>query len=212
MKKELLSEILIEKKEAIEIIISVLAISLALTIVLSKFAAFKGEPLTGLNWFFTVLVMLVTVGSGFILHEMAHKLVAIYYGAYARFKMWMMGLMIMFALVIFLPVIIAAPGAVYIYSKKMTKKQIGVVSVAGSIVNISIMIVFFFLAKFAPIPFLFITNIWVFGAYVNAILAAFNMLPIMPLDGGKVFAWNKLVWFLTILIPILYILFIGLNI
>ena len=28
-------------------------------------------------------------------------------------------------------------------------------------------------------------------ATVNAILAGFNMIPVMPLDGAKVWAWNK---------------------
>jgi len=32
------------------------------------------------------------------------------------------------------------------------------------------------------------------GSRVNLFLATFNMLPIMPLDGAKVFRWNKLIW------------------
>ena len=28
-------------------------------------------------------------------------------------------------------------------------------------------------------------------AQINAVLAGFNLVPIMPLDGAKVFAWNK---------------------
>ena len=29
------------------------------------------------------------------------------------------------------------------------------------------------------------------AASVNAVLAGFNMIPVMPLDGAKVWAWNK---------------------
>ena len=32
------------------------------------------------------------------------------------------------------------------------------------------------------------------GFEVNLFLATFNMLPVMPLDGAKVFRWNKLLW------------------
>jgi Zn-dependent protease len=32
------------------------------------------------------------------------------------------------------------------------------------------------------------------AAFVNAILAGFNMIPLMPLDGAKVWAWNKAIY------------------
>src|SRR3989338_6622844 len=82
-----------EEEEAKQILICVIAISLAFTIVYAGLNAAVKHPKSFL--FFTALSV-VTVGSGFILHEMAHKLVAIYYGAYARFQMWVQGLMIMF--------------------------------------------------------------------------------------------------------------------
>jgi Zn-dependent protease len=36
--------------------------------------------------------------------------------------------------------------------------------------------------------------IGIVGFEVNFFLAGFNMLPIMPLDGAKVWRWNKLLW------------------
>jgi Zn-dependent protease len=35
------------------------------------------------------------------------------------------------------------------------------------------------------------------GARFNGWIALFNMIPFMGLDGSKIFAWNKLVWVLT---------------
>ena len=32
------------------------------------------------------------------------------------------------------------------------------------------------------------------GFPVNLFLATFNMIPVMPLDGAKVFRWNKVIW------------------
>ncbi|MFO7773178.1 MAG: DUF951 family protein [Dehalococcoidia bacterium] len=32
------------------------------------------------------------------------------------------------------------------------------------------------------------------GAYVNTWLALFNLIPFGPLDGAKIFRWNKGIW------------------
>lgn len=187
----------IEKQEGVEMLICVLAISLAIAI------AFVG---VGILFNIKILVFLmgffvVTVGSGFILHEMAHKLVAIYYGAYARFRMWPAGILLMFGSALFLGLIFAAPGAVYIYSHNITRRQNGVISVAGPITNLALFAIFMLLGVFAPVHFssmlVFNSNIWVFGAYLNALLAFFNMIPIPPLDGSKVIGWNFFVWLLV---------------
>ena len=181
----------IEKDEAVQILISVIAISLALAISqggFGLFTSFQGlKALTILLALFTL-----TVGTGFILHEMAHKLVAIQYGAYARFQMWTQGLLLMLALS-FLGFVFAAPGAVYIYSQNISRKENGIISVAGPVTNIVLAFVFMALAVFAPV-YTSNTNIWFIGFYVNSFLAFFNMLPIFPLDGSKVLAWNAVVW------------------
>ncbi len=184
----------VEKQEAVEILICTLTISLAIAV------AFGGIDIL-LNpkmLVFLLAFFVVTVGSGFILHEMAHKLVAIYYGAYARFRMWPAGLLLMFGSALFLGVIFAAPGAVYIYSHTMTRKQNGIISVAGPVTNLGLFVIFMLLALFAPVHFspmlIFNSNAWAFGAYLNALLALFNMIPVFPLDGSKVMAWNFFAW------------------
>ncbi|MBI4225739.1 site-2 protease family protein [Candidatus Roizmanbacteria bacterium] len=184
----------IEMDEAKEILISVLAISLALAIANGGIGVFLN-----LRVLLILLVLFtITVGSGFILHEMAHKIVAIHYGAYARFQMWMQGLLLMLGLS-FLGVVFAAPGAVYIYSHNITKKENGIISAAGPLTNILIALVFLGLTFIAPLKaggF----DIWLLGARVNAFLALFNMIPIFPLDGSKVFQWNWMAWLGVVLI------------
>jgi Zn-dependent protease len=153
----------------------------------------------------------VTVGSGFILHEMAHKILAIYYGAAARFRMWVMGLGFMLVTSV-LGAMFAAPGAVYIYSDRITRRENGIISLGGPLVNIALVGVFLALDYVLPViqfySFLLqhgtdlagfgvvsgVLRVWKFGATINIVLALFNMIPAFPLDGSKVLMWNKLVW------------------
>ncbi len=199
----------LENDEIIQITISVVAISLALAIVFAGAEGMVGYPR---EFLFFLAPLIVTVGSGFILHEMAHKLVAIYYGAKARFRMWTQGLVFML-ITSFFGVLFAAPGAVYIYSNKISRKQNGVISIAGPALNVALMFFFIGLEFASPIRQFFsflaihgidfigfgigngILSVWRFGAAMNIMLALFNMIPAFPLDGSKVFAWNKIIWF-----------------
>jgi len=185
----------IDSDEATQIIISVVAIAFAFSLAYASPSVLLKLPKEFI--IFTV-ISIVTIGTGFILHEMAHKLVAIHYGAYARFQMWVQGLVLMVGLSV-MGFLFAAPGAVYIYSNNITRKENGIISIAGPVTNIIIALAFFALAIFAPVrvSFSFMgqpLNIWFFGAQLNLILAIFNMLPMFPLDGSKVFLWNKLAW------------------
>lgn len=59
------------------------------------------------------------------------------------------------------------------------------VALAGPASNISVAIVFGLLIRFAPLSETFI-SVAALVAFVNIILAVFNMVPIPPLDGSKV--------------------------
>ncbi|MCR4335707.1 MAG: site-2 protease family protein [archaeon] len=163
----------------------------------------------GVSDFITQLaVMLVAVGTGFILHELAHKYVAIHYGAKAEFRAWRQGLLLAIGLAIFTngSFVFAAPGAVYVFGKSITVKENGHISIAGPITNLLVVLLFGLLLALTN-PTEFLAQIIISAMYVNFFLAAFNLLPIFPLDGSKVFMWNKGAWVLTMLIAASGVLF-----
>ncbi|MDD5023292.1 MAG: site-2 protease family protein [Candidatus ainarchaeum sp.] len=189
----------IDKKEAVEITICILAISLAVLIAINVHTEkdLFSDPITFSIFY---LVFVFTIGLGFVLHELSHKAVAIAYGAQARFMMWPQGLLLMF-ITSMIGFVFAAPGAVYIFARNITKTQNGIISAAGPLMNMFLAITFVLFSAISPEGY-FPVNIWLFGAYINSLLATFNLLPISPLDGSKVISWNFPIWVLLILTSI----------
>jgi len=174
--------------EVRDILIAWLGIGVAVAIVLSGGAFFLGGTSPG-GFLLAVLVALVTVGPGFIFHELSHKFVARHYGFWAEFRMWpqMLAMAILISLIGFL---FAAPGATYISGTNITKTENGIISLAGPITNTVIAALFLPLFLYGG----YFSLVGSFGLWVNIELGAFNLIPLGPLDGAKVFRWNKVVW------------------
>ena len=153
-------------------------------------------------------ISLATVGSGFVLHELSHKFTAQRYGYWAEFRMWPMGVILALLTSLF-GVIFAAPGATYISGSNITESENGKISLAGPITNVLVASVFlpvwFFAQDF------FFTFLGFEGVFINIFLALFNLLPIMPLDGAKVFRWGKIKW-AGVFIPLALVFFVFLRI
>ncbi|MFQ6127832.1 MAG: site-2 protease family protein [Thermoplasmata archaeon] len=168
-----------------QITISILVLAVAFTIVLSN----PFSPSSSITYIAIIFVIsLIAVLTGFLLHELAHKVLAQKYGCWAEYRMSTFGLL--FALITaFFRFVFAAPGAVHI-SGYISKEQSGKISAAGPLTNAVVAGLFIgialLIAPLAP-SLIFIPA---FIAFINTFLAFFNMLPFPPLDGSKVIAWN----------------------
>ncbi|HIH16843.1 MAG TPA: site-2 protease family protein [Candidatus Diapherotrites archaeon] len=193
-----------EDRERNEILISWLTISVA-------FAwAFGGGIFQFGDFFRLMPIVLVATGTGFIFHELAHKYVAIRFGAHAEYRMWQSGLVLAVVMAAVFGVVFAAPGAVYIFSDNLSRKQNGFISLAGPLTNIVLGCLFTLAYLFFHPPEL-LGLITAYGASINFGLATFNLIPIFPLDGSKVFTWNPLVWGLAFFGTILGSKAVGLG-
>jgi Zn-dependent protease len=200
----------ITRREEADLFIAWLAISLSFAIIKIAPYGITG-PLRQVS-LVTALVFfgiaLLTVGIGFILHEMAHKFTAIRYGYWAEFRKDNSMLLVAVVLASLVGFVFAAPGATVIYSntadgRGLTREQNGIISAAGPAINLVLCI------PFAALLFLsggltslngnILADIGLAGIQINAMIAAFNMLPLSILDGNKVFSWNIPVFFVLIL-------------
>lgn len=184
--------------EVRDIIIAWLALGLAFSIsLLSGSGKLFGGGVNASLFSTALLLSLVTVGPGFVFHELSHKFVAQRYGFWAEFRMWPMGLL--FALVTSIAgFIFAAPGATYISGMNISKEENGRISIAGPLVNVLIGSLFLPLAFLEPSGS-FLLTVGAYGSYINFFLAAFNLIPFGPLDGSKVLRWNVPIWAVTFL-------------
>ncbi|MEM3431439.1 MAG: site-2 protease family protein, partial [Candidatus Micrarchaeia archaeon] len=86
----------------------------------------------------------------------------------------------------------------------------GIVSLAGPVMNMILYLIFaaililsgIFQFKLSEPVFL----ISVIGMQINALLATFNLLPILILDGAKVMNWDFKIWIAAFLISIFMLL------
>lgn len=179
-------------RETRDLVIAWLALGVAFTLFLLVTASGGVSPvglldLVGTGLFVELLVLsLLTAGVGFLLHELAHKVVAIRFGQAAEFRAdyTMLGLALAAALVGFL---FAAPGAVY-HAGRITKRESAGIALAGPLTNVALAGLFLPVFLLADGGFLFRAG--QLGVTLNAVLAGFNMIPFGPLDGRKVLDWS----------------------
>ncbi len=179
------------RTEIIDIAKAWLALSLAFAFIYSGASILNGNisRVFSPNFGIIFLVSLFTAGLGFLLHELAHKFVAQHYGCAAEFRAWDQLLYLAVALAVFIGFIFAAPGAVMI-SGMVTRKENGLISAAGPATNYVLAMIFLGLLFLFPQQ----SNIFGTGFSINIWLGIFNLIPFGPLDGRKVFNWNKVVW------------------
>ena len=185
-------------REKKDLFIAGIMISLAFAILLSG----GYNVLLSLNsgLIIAFVIAFFTAGIGFLLHEIMHKYVAQSYGLRAEFIANYNMLWVALGASLF-GFIFAAPGAVYISGWNITKERNGNISLAGPVTNIVLAVIFLILLLIFGTSGV-LGKLFSFGLTINALLGAFNMIPVMPFDGAKIIAWNKGIYYLTLIVAV----------
>ena len=168
-----------------EIVKAWFAISIAFGILITKI----GEPFV-----ISFLIAGLTVGLGFLVHELSHRHFARKFGKHAEFRA-NNGMLLIAILMSFFGFIIAAPGAVII-SGFVSKREGGIIASSGPTANLVLALIF--------LPFVFIIpTIAYYGLMINAWLALFNLIPFRGFDGHRVIEWSKPAYFGILVLAII---------
>src|SRR4029078_1205818 len=163
--------------------LEILHLSIATILVTAVGLSFNG--FRSVSWQFLLIFV-----SAFLVHELAHKLLAQFYGSWAEFRANLSGLIVT-AISVLLPFKFIAPGAVMI--DLSDRNKFGRVAFIGPLTNLVMGLMFLILSyKFTSIGYLHI------GTVFNSWIALFNLFPFGNLDGQKIFSWNKIVWIVMI--------------
>lgn len=190
-------------KELRDIAISTLVLGFAFTIL--RFDVSKGWNMV---YFIPITVI---VGISFVGHELAHRTVARGFGATAHYRMWPIGALLAVLSAVVFGTLFAAPGAVEVSPStarwkgdhlQMGKREIGMISLSGPLFNLLAGGVFLLLFNLTKV------QLFGYGWGINSSLAAFNLVPVPPLDGSKVLVWDVKVWILAAVVSFYSLVFI----
>ena len=167
-------------------------------------ASTRGNVL-GSGFLNALAISAIVCGLAFVLHELAHRVVARHYGAEAHFVA-NNGMLLVSIVIAFLGVLFAAPGAVW-HRGYLTRRQSGLIALAGPATNFALAVLFLLgliviLASRSDVP-RWVLDLCADGYRFNAWIGLFNMIPAGPFDGAKVLNWNVVVFGITVAIGIL---------
>lgn len=137
---------------------------------------------------------LIAVLIGFFFHEMSHRFFARRAGCSSRFVLDPLGLIItLFSSL--LPIAFLAPGyvGIYCYGNILGRRDMLRISASGISTNLLISLAGILLYPLS-------TNFFSILSLINAWFALFNLIPVGPFDGAKIFKLSKIVW-VGLLIP-----------
>jgi Zn-dependent protease len=145
--------------------------------------------------------------SGFVAHEMAHKFTAQSRGLWAEFRMSPQGLAFSLIFAALIGFLFATPGATVIGGRYSDARDWGITSLAGPATNLAESgIVAGGLALAVHLHPALWTSMWAdvagYVVFINIVFCVFNLIPWGPLDGLKIYRWNKGIWATALLLGI----------
>jgi Zn-dependent protease len=155
----------------------------------------------------TLVMYIFIAGFVTIFHDLAHRHYAIKYKSVTEYKVWGFGTLVAFLTAFFIGITYAVPARTLINgASKMSLKEQAVVYLSGPLVSAILAFGFLLLVPMGGT----LRTIGLLGVSMNLLSAVYSLTPFNPMDGNKVYRWNKVLWAATF-VPLL-ILYLGITI
>ncbi|MGC8582625.1 MAG: site-2 protease family protein [Thermoproteus sp.] len=159
-----------------------------------------------------VLLPTIAIAIAIVPHELAHRQVARRRGCWSRFVLYQPGFLVTLIVNGLVGAFTRAPvlfisGYTLISCHSYTREDDGLISLAGPLTNIAVALLSLALLSLPIALGLLSIQFLIYLMRLNAFVAFFNLLPLGPLDGSKIFRWNIAVWAVMFLVAI-YLSFI----
>lgn len=149
------------------------------------------------------------VVTAFMFHELAHRFVSRKLRCHAVYKIWVPGI-IFGLLMMLMGVKLVILGAVVIStysfgrwgmkSKRPSMREVGLIASSGPAINILMAMIFKIIAGWS------FAGVFGYLASINIWIGMFNLIPVKPLDGSKIFYWNTTAWMMMVITAVLIML------
>lgn len=183
------------RRELLQIGVAYAVLTFDLILLFSGTGLLFGTNTTAAVFLVTPTIVAVAAAgafTGFVAHEMAHKIVAQRSGYWAEFRWSLTGLAFSVATAIF-GLLWAAPGATVV-SGMADARSWGRTALAGPMLNLVFGATFYAAALVTWSSRLPAFEWLLLLAFLNSWFAAFNLIPMGALDGAKVRRWSTAVW------------------
>jgi len=152
-----------------------------------------------------VLIPIATATIAIVPHEIAHRQSARNYGCASRFVLSFKGflatlLINLISSITGIGFVVFASGYTAIMCRfgLLSQDLEGKTALAGPVTNLAIALISIIIVvnsvHLPPLAQIFLIELFSFNSWV----AFFNLIPVPPLDGFKVFRWNRMVWLVAV--------------
>ncbi|PLC67322.1 peptidase M50 [Thermoproteus sp. CP80] len=159
-----------------------------------------------------ILLPTTAVAIAIVPHELAHRQIARRRGCWSRFALYRPGFLVTLIVNGLVGIFARGPvlfisGYTLISCYSYTREDDGLISLAGPATNMAVALLSLALLSLPVELGLLTAQFLIYLMRLNSFVAFFNLLPLGPLDGAKIFRWNIPIWAVMFLAAI-YLSFI----